>query len=51
MVGPQHVFTLRSKDQGHTVTQTVTDAWLLWDVRVLLLLPAWDCISYDCLGF
>ena len=38
--------------EGHTVTITVTVAWLLVSavaVVVGLLLPAWVCASYDCL--
>ena len=32
--------------------KTATVAWLLVAVvAVVLLLPAWDCTSYDCLGF
>ena len=39
------------KDQGHTVTKTVKIGRLLVAaVAVVLLLPAWDCTSYDCLG-
>jgi len=39
------------KGQGHTVPRTVEVAWLL--VLLLrssaaLLMPAWDCTSYDC---
>jgi len=35
------------------VRKTVTVAWLIVaaDVAVVLLLPAWDCTSYNCLGF
>jgi len=34
------------------VTKTITVAWLLVAaVVVVLLLPAGDCMSYDCLVF
>ena len=40
------------KGQRHTVTKNVTVAWLLVVIAaVVLLLPAWDCTSYDCLDF
>jgi len=48
------------KGQGHTVTRTVTVAMMLPATvkcmcccgRVLLLLlPVWDCTSYDCSCF
>jgi len=38
------------KGQGHTVTKFVTVAWLSV-AAVAVLLAAWDCTSYDCLGF
>jgi len=44
----QHALTQRSKGQGHTVTKTVTVAWLLMTraaTAVYLLLLAWVCMS------
>ena len=39
------------KGQGHRVRKTVIVAWLLVGaaMAVLLLQPAWDCASSDCL--
>jgi len=53
MAVTQHALTRRSKDQGHIVMKTVTVAWLLVKCccGYVLLMPAWDCTSYDCLGF
>jgi len=52
MAVARHVLTQRSKGQGHKVKKTVTGAWLLAAaLAIVLLLPAWDCTSNDCLGF
>jgi len=31
--------------------ENITVAWLLLHVAVVLLLPAWNCTSYDCLSY
>jgi len=43
MAVAQHAMTQRSKGQGHKKHHSCMAA--------VLLLPVWDCTSYDCLGF